>query len=307
VPAVTVIINPISGTGGRVEVARARAEQAAALVAARGLDAQVILTKSGGHARELAQTAVARRSTRVLAWGGDGTVNEVASALVFSDARLGIIPSGSGNGLARELRVPLDPSRAFAAALDGRECIIDGGEFDGRWFFNVAGVGIDAHVAHQFAALGHQRRGLRRYLEIAAREFFGYTSRSYTVTADGVTLQISALIVAIANSRQYGNGALIAPSASLDDGQLDVVVVGARSPLAALLQVPRLFTGRIARAPGVTTLKATEIRITAEEAMPYHLDGEPFSGSRAISARVRPGALRVAVPLDAPLDLLASR
>ena len=306
-PAVTVIINPISGTGGRSGVARAHADMAASLVAARGVDAQVVLTARVGHARELALSAVAAGCSRVLAWGGDGTVNEVASALVFSPARLGIIPSGSGNGLARELRIPLNPTQAFAAALDGRECVIDGAEFDGRWFFNVAGVGLDAHVAHLFAAAGHQRRGLRTYLEIAAREFFGYTSRSYTITADGVTHQISALLVAIANSRQYGNGALIAPSAALNDGQLDVVIVGARSPFAALLQLPRLFTGRIAHAPGMHMFRATEITITSDDPMPYHLDGEPFPGSRAISARARPGALRVSVPLDAPLDLLASR
>ncbi|NOT27288.1 MAG: diacylglycerol kinase family lipid kinase [Acidobacteria bacterium] len=306
-PAVTVIINPISGTNGRPGMARATSDLAASLVAARGLDAQVLLSERVGHARELARAAIANGSTRVLAWGGDGTVNEVASALVFSPARLGIIPSGSGNGLARELRIPLDPARAFAVALEGRECIIDGGEFDGRWFFNVAGVGIDAEVAHRFAAVGHQRRGLRRYLEIAAREFFSYRSRSYVITTDGEIHRVSALIVAIANSRQYGNGALIAPSAALDDGQLDVVIVGARSALAVLLQVPRLFTGRISRAPGVTTVKATEITITSDQPMPYHLDGEPFPGSRAITARARPGALRVAVPLDAPLDLLASR
>jgi diacylglycerol kinase (ATP) len=307
VPAVTVIINPISGTHGRPGRAEAASRLAASLVAARGLDARVLLSEYVGHARELARAAVVSGSTRVLAWGGDGTVNEVASALVFGHARLGIIPSGSGNGLARELRIPLDPARAFAVALDGRECVIDGGEFDGRWFFNVAGVGLDAQVAHLFAGAGHERRGLRRYFEIAAREFFTYTSQSYVITVDGTAHRVSALIVAIANGRQYGNGALIAPSAALDDGQLDIVVVGARSPLAALLQVPRLFTGRIARAPRVTTLKGAEITITSDQPMPYHLDGEPFSGSKAISARTRPGALRVAVPLDAPIDLLASR
>ena len=306
-PAVTVIINPISGTHGRPGRAEAASRLAASLVAARGLDARVLLSERVGHARELARAAVASGSTRVLAWGGDGTVNEVASALVFGQARLGIIPSGSGNGLARELRIPLDPTKAFAVALEGRECVIDGGELDGRWFFNVAGVGLDAQVAHLFSGVGRERRGLRRYLEIAAREFFTYTSQSYVVTVDGATHRVSALIVAIANGRQYGNGALIAPSAALDDGQLDIVVVGARSPFAALLQVPRLFTGRISRAPGVTTLKGTEITITSGQPMPYHLDGEPFPGSRAMSARARPGALRVAVPLDAPLNLLASR
>jgi YegS/Rv2252/BmrU family lipid kinase len=307
VPAVTIIINPNSGARGRRRAdPHAREKLAASLLAARKLDAQVVLSQRVGHARELAETAVEAGSTRVLAWGGDGTVNEVASALVFTTVSLGIIPSGSGNGLARELRIPLDPARAFAVAVEGRERVIDGGEFDGRWFFNVAGVGIDAQVAHGFAAAGHQR-GLREYLKIATREIFGYTARSYDITTDGTTHHVRALIVAIANGRQYGNGALIAPSAALDDGQLDMVIVGARSSLAAALQAPRLFTGHIARAPGVTVSRASEITITSDEPMPYHLDGEPFGGSTAIRARARPGALRVAVPLDAPLDPLASR
>ena len=304
---VAVIINPISGTGGRVEVARARAEQAAALIATGGLDAQVFLTERIGHARELAHAALTRGVTSVFAWGGDGTVNEVASALAFRDAVLGIIPSGSGNGLARELRIPLDPVRAFAAALSGRECRIDAGELDGRLFFNIAGIGLDARVAHCFAADGLARRGLMRYLEIGARELFTFKSSAYTIVTDGVAVRVNALLIAMANGRQYGNGALIAPAAALDDGRLDVVVVEGRSPLATLLQAPRLFSGQIANAPGVTSVKAMKIDVTSDRPVPYHVDGEPCVGGTSIAARSRPGALRVVVPADAPLDLLGSR
>lgn len=304
---VVVIINPISGAGGRVEIARARAEQAAALVAARGLDAQVFLTERPGHARDLAAAALTRGITSVFAWGGDGTVNEVASALAFTQATLGVIPSGSGNGLARELRIPLDPAHAFASALDGRECRIDAGELDRRLFFNVAGIGLDAHVAHCFAKNGLARRGLLRYLQIAATELFTYTSTSYTIAVDGVAVRTEALLIALANSRQYGNGALIAPSAALDDGRLEVVVVAGRSPLGIIVQAPRLFTGQIQKVPGVTTVKGIEIEITSERPVPYHVDGEPFIGAASIRARARPGALRVVVPSDAPVDLLRPR
>ena len=304
---VAVIINPISGITGGVGAVRSRAEQAAALIAARGLDAQVFVTERQGHARELTKAALARGVVSVLAWGGDGTVNEVASALAFRNATLGIIPSGSGNGLARELRIPLDPARAFAVALGGRECRIDAGELDGRLFFNIAGIGLDARVAHCFAADGLARRGLVRYLTIAARELFTFRSSSYAIVTDGATVRVNALLVAIANGRQYGNGALIAPAAALDDGRLDVVVVAGRSPFAAILQAPRLFTGQIARAPGVTSVKAVEIEITSDRPVPYHVDGEPFVGGVSIRARSRPSALRVVVPKDAPLDLLRSR
>ena len=288
-------------------MARARAEQAAALIAARGLDAQVFMTERVGHARELAQAALARGVATVFAWGGDGTVNEVASALAFREATLGIVPSGSGNGLACELRIPLDPARAFAAALDGRVCRIDAGECDRRLFFNIAGIGLDAHVAHRFAADGLARRGLRRYLTIAATALVTYAPRTYVVATDGTEVRVRALLIALANGRQYGNGARIAPAAALDDGQLDVVVVAGRSPLAVVAQVPRLFTGRIAGATGVTSVKSVEVEVTSDQPLAYHVDGEPFVGGTSIRARSRPGALRVLVPADAPPDLLRPR
>ena len=293
---IAVIINPISGTGGRLDVARERAERAAALIARRGLDVQVLVTERPGHARELAAGALDRGVTTVLAWGGDGTVNEVASVLAFRDATLAIIPSGSGNGLARELRIPLDPDRAFEVAFDGRERRIDAGELDGRLFFNIAGIGLDARVAHRFAADGLARRGPFRYIELAAQELFSYKPDYHTVVTDGASVRVEALIIAIANGRQYGNGAVIAPAARLDDGRLDVVIVAQRSPLAALAQAPSLFMGQIARVPGVTCVSATEIEVTSAHPVAYHVDGEPFVGGVSIAARPHPGALRVIVP-----------
>jgi len=304
--SIAVIINPISGTGGRMDVARERAERAAALIAGRGLDAQVFMTARAGHARELAAGALDRGVTTVLAWGGDGTVNEVASVLAFREATLGIIPSGSGNGLARELRIPLDPDRAFDVAFGGRECRIDAGELDHRLFFNIAGIGIDARVAHRFAADGLVRRGFFRYLEIAAQELFTFKAGYHTVVTDGASVRVEALLIAIANGRQYGNGALIAPAARLDDGRLDVVVVSSRSPLAAIAQAPRLFMGQIARVRGVTCVPAVDIEVTSAHPVVYHVDGEPFVGGDSIAARPHPGALRLMVPAGARLDVLSA-
>jgi diacylglycerol kinase (ATP) len=292
---VAVIINPISGTGGRIEVARARAEQAAACIARHGVDAEVFLTERAGHARELTAAALNRGIQTVFAWGGDGTVNEVASELAFRDASLGIVPSGSGNGLARELRIPLRPDDAFDLALGGVSRVIDAGELDGRLFFNIAGLGLDARVAHQFAAHGLVKRGFARYLKISARELFSYDPDEHTIVADGETVRTRALLVAIANARQYGNGALIAPAAKLDDGRLDLVIVAARPALVALAQAPMVFLGRIASVPGVTMRTAVDIEITSAQPVVYHVDGEPFVGSARIRARPRPAALRVRV------------
>jgi YegS/Rv2252/BmrU family lipid kinase len=293
---IAVIINPISGTGGRPGAARQRAERAAAMLTAHGAEGEIFVTERGGHARELAAAVVRRGIARVAVWGGDGTVNEVASALAFGPAALSIIPSGSGNGLARELGVPLDADRALAAALRGRLRVIDCGELDGRLFFNVAGLGLDARVAYEFAAHGLVRRGFARYLEVATRELFRYTALEQTIVADGVVIRTRALIVALANSRQYGNGALIAPDARLDDGKLDIVIVEHRALWQVLRQVPRLFNGRIGSAPGVSITPAVDIDIVSSGPAMYHVDGEPFVGGARLTARAHAGALRVIAP-----------
>jgi YegS/Rv2252/BmrU family lipid kinase len=290
---VVVIINPISGAGRRRDVARRRAEQAAALIEQRRLNAEVFVTERQGHARELAVAARRRGVTRFVAWGGDGTVNEVGSALAGSDAALSIVPSGSGNGLARELGIPSNPSAAFQVMFEGRSRLIDAGELDGHLFFNIAGLGIDAHIAHRFAANGLERRGFIRYLEIGAREVFSFAPLDYSLTADGVSRRVRPLLIAIANSRQYGNGALIAPDAQLDDGKLDVVVVDHRSPWRVLVHVPWLFAGAVARVPGVSMTRASSVAIEADASVVYHVDGEPCMGGASIKASVHPAALRV--------------
>lgn len=293
---IAVIINPISGTGRRPDEARRRAELAASLVERRGLEAEVFVTEHGGHARELAHTAVARGASMCIAWGGDGTINEVASSLAFSNVALAVVPSGSGNGLARELAIPLNPAAAFEVALGGRDQLIDAGEIEGRMFFNVAGLGFDAHVAHEFAVTGHARRGFARYISIAVRELIRFVPDQYTISANGTRLETRALFIAIANSRQYGNGATIAPGARIDDGALDVVVVGERSPWSAIAQMPMLFSGKVDRLPGVTIIPTADVEISAAHDMVYHVDGEPALAGRSVRARVHPGVLRVRVP-----------
>jgi YegS/Rv2252/BmrU family lipid kinase len=296
VASIAVVINPISGTGGRLEVARRRAELAAALLVGRGVEADIFLTERGGHARELTQAALERGVATVIAWGGDGTVNEVASVLAFERTALGIVPSGSGNGLARELRIPFDPAQALDIALRGDTRCIDAGELDGHLFFNIAGIGLDARVAHRFAVNGIRRRGFRLYLEIAAQELFAGVAGEHTIVTDGDARRVRTLLIALANARQYGNRALIAPDARLDDGRLDVVVVEDRPAVMAMLQAPRVFLGQIARIPGVTIRRAVNIEVASGEPVMYHVDGEPFVGGASVTARCRPGALNVKVP-----------
>jgi YegS/Rv2252/BmrU family lipid kinase len=296
---ITVIINPISGTGAGDSVER-RINLARALAARHDVEPHIVVSERPQHARELARDAVAAGITDVVAWGGDGTLNEVGSELVGRDAVLAVIPSGSGNGLARELGIPLQPDAAFEIALSGRERVIDAGEIDGHLFFNIAGIGLDARVAHEFAAHGLRRRGFRRYIEITLRELFRYAPDEHAITVNGSIVRSRMLMIAIANARQYGNGALIAPQALLDDGQLDVVVIDNRPVWRALMQIPRIFTGEIAKVPGVTMLRGDQVTVTSGRPVVFHVDGEPFVGSACITARVHPRALRVRVPGNNP-------
>lgn len=293
---VAVLINPISGSGHRVDVARARAEHAAALALRHRVEADVFLTERAGHGRELALAAQRQGVATVIAWGGDGTVNEVGSALAHTGTVVGIVPAGSGNGLARELGIPAEADRAFEVALGARDRVMDAGELDGHLFFNVAGIGLDARVAHRFAAGGLRRRGLSRYASLTLSELASGRADDYAIHSDGVTDRMRAMLVAIANTRQYGNGVLIAPGARIDDGRLEMVGVGERSMLNALWHVPRLFTGQVARVPGVVIRSAERIEVSADAPILYHVDGEPHQGSSSIAATVHRSALRVRVP-----------
>jgi YegS/Rv2252/BmrU family lipid kinase len=292
---VVVIVNPISGTGGRPEFAQQRVARAAAALKSHGADGRVVVTERSRHASLLAREAVADGASLVIAWGGDGTINEVASELAFRNVSFAVIPSGSGNGLARELKIPCDVERAFGVAFAGTERVIDAGEIEGRLFFNVAGIGLDAEVAHEFAATGLVRRGFYRYMQIATRRLLSFSAGEYRIVADGTASQVRALVIAIANGRQYGNGAIIAPASRIDDGRLEVVVVGERSALKALTQIPSLFAGRIALVPGVTITSVRDVTVESASRMVYHADGEPCEGGTSIRASIRPRALRVRV------------
>ena len=295
--SIAVIINPISGTGGRIDVARARAAHAAALLASHGSDpSNVFITERGGHAREIALSAVARGVSTVVAWGGDGTMNEVGTALAFTRVALALVPSGSGNGLARELGIPFEATAALDVACGGATRTIDAGEIGERLFFNVAGVGLDARVAHRFAVDGLEKRGFARYIGIAMRELAAYQPDLLTVMTPAASITKPWLLVAIANGRQYGNGAVIAPHARLDDGRLDVVTIGARSLVRASLELPFVFMGIVDRVAGVRIETTESVQITSPHPIVYHLDGEPIAGTLGISARVRPEALIVKVP-----------
>jgi len=262
--------------------------------AAARVDPNVQVTERVGHARELAAAAASAGARLVIAWGGDGTISEVASALIGSNAALGIVPAGSGNGLARELGIARRPAAAIKDAVRATPAPIDVGDVDGRYFVNTAGIGFDAHVASQFATAS--RRGFLGYANITARALTSYVPLEYRIAIDGGAAQIvRAVLVTIANSAQFGNGARIAPGARVDDGELDLVTFEERSRFRTVCALPRLFNGTAHQIAGCTTTRLHEVTISADAPLTFHVDGEPVSGGTTLRARVHPRALRVAV------------
>jgi diacylglycerol kinase (ATP) len=238
---------------------------------------------------------VQRGARLVVAWGGDGTINEVASALAFDEVPLGIVPSGSGNGLARELGVSRRPERALADALAASPRPLDVGEINDRLFVNIAGLGVDAYVASQFNAPGNHRRGLLTYASITARTLMTYAPRDYRITSVDSVHRARAVLVTIANSAQFGNGACIAPGALVDDGLLDLVVVEERSRLRTISQLPKLFNRGVERIPGYSRQRIRQANIESDQPMTFHVDGEAVSAGTRLRVRVHPAALRIAV------------
>lgn len=289
--SVAVIINPKSG-GSPPDAARRRAELASDIFTSAGVRGDVFVTERRGHGRELAAAAIRSGARLIIAWGGDGTVNEVASAVARTPASLAIVSSGSGNGLARELAVDPRPERAIRDALAAPPRLIDAGEIDGRMFFSIAGIGFDAHVAACFDAEQSGRRGFATYARITARELTRYCCG--TLVVSGVERR-RVLLVTIANSAQFGNGARIAPGARLDDGWLNLVVFEERSRLATIRALPRLFLGGLERVPEVSTARIQHATVESDRPIRFHVDGEPVEGPARLTARVLPSVLRVAV------------
>lgn len=232
----------------------------------------------------------------VCAVGGDGTVHEVGKRLAHTPHALGIIPTGSGNGLARHLHIPLDPREAVETARHGQIAKIDLARVNGEAFLGICGIGFDAVVAQRFAQAGS--RGLETYVREGMRTYISYAAERYRFELDDESFETEAFLVAVANSGQYGNDARIAPFASLQDGLLDVAIVTDGSLLRAPMLLYRLFTGSLEDSDAVLLKRAERIVIERERRGPAHIDGEPVILPRALEFGVDPLALRVCIPRD---------
>ena len=288
---VRAILNPRAGL-------RAMRAREALLGPHPAWDLELAETSGPGHARELARESAERGDDAVLAVGGDGTANEVAGSLIGTRTALGIVPMGSGNGLARALGIPLRPEPALRALESAVVRRMDTALINGRPFLNVAGAGFDAAVGVAFYE--HTRRGGRRgvfsYFRMGVRTIFTYRAESFRLAAGDQSFQGKALLVTFANGRQYGAEAVIAPGSRLDDGLLDVVVLEDAPLWELLVHAPRLFLGGIEGFRRYRRFPATRAVLTADKPMPYHRDGEVEEPVQRLEVELLPRALDVLVP-----------
>ena len=281
------IINPIAGGKNKKNFPQ---------LAGRYLDkekfaASYLFTEDVGHAYSLATEAISRNIDIIVSVGGDGTMNEVASAVEGTDKQIGIVPYGSGNGLARALDIPMDHRKAVRRLNLLNEGCIDSAVFNGKKFFNMAGIGFDANISARFAK--DNIRGFQGYVKTTLQEIAGYKPEHYRIEIDGKIIEIKAFMLNIANSSQFGNNAHISPGASVYDGLLDICIT---KPFPLYL-FPVMGYHMFSKTPhkSVDIIKGKQIRITRGQPGPIHLDGEPHEMGEEIKIEVKPLSLKILI------------
>lgn len=262
------------------------------LIQNQGHKTTLIETQYAGHAYEIAKEYSEKAYDVICAVGGDGTVNEVASALRSTTQVMGILPAGSGNGLARELGIPLDTEEAIETLLRGSTIQIDTCTANGDPFFCTCGMGFDGAVSTEFAK--SNMRGPLTYIKDSVHSFFSHSASSYQVSIDGEKQRAyQAFLVACANASQYGNNAFIAPGASLSDGLLDVTIIKDFPIIEATQVAFQLFSKGIGQNAYTELFRGKRVVITTKKPIPYHIDGEPKEPTTRLEINVLPLSLTV--------------
>ncbi len=281
------VINPVSGTSRKQDLPD---------LVLREMDdkwatPEVVFTEYAGQGRELAAKYASEGYDVVVACGGDGTMNEVASALIGTDTAFGLIPYGSGNGLARHLGISMTPAKALRQLNAGSVQMMDYGMVEGEPFFCTCGTGFDAHISHAFA--NAQERGFFTYLRVVVREYFKYRSYKYKIQIGDSTFSRRAFLVTFANASQYGNMAYIAPHASTKDGLMDVCILDT----FPLYSIPRLawqlFMKKIDQSRHVTIVQTRSATLVRPYEGEFHIDGEPVNMGAEIHVEIIPQRLKI--------------
>ena len=254
---------------------------------------EIAITQYAGHASEIATKAKDDGVDVVVAVGGDGTVNEVARAIVHSNTALGIIPCGSGNGLARHLLLPLNVRKAIDVINRNEVRQLDYGIINDYPFFCTCGMGFDAFVSMKFAEAG--KRGPITYVENVLREGLKYKPETYTIEDDNGTLQYKAFLISCANASQYGNNAYIAPQASMSDGLMDVIIMEQFDVFEAPQISIEMFSKTLDKNSKIKTFRTRHLHIHRDKPGVIHYDGDPVMTGADIDIELKPKGINIIV------------
>lgn len=291
------IVNPISGTQSKELILNLLDEK----IDKERYSWDVVYTERAGHAIEIAAQAAESKADAVIAIGGDGTINEIGRSLVHTETALGIIPCGSGNGLARHLHIPMEPKKALEIINDGVTDIIDYGKINGTDFFCTCGVGFDAFVSLKFANAG--KRGLLTYLEKTLQESLTYQPETYELETEDGSYKYKAFLIACGNASQYGNNAYITPQATITDGLMDVTILEPFTVLDVPSLAFQLFNKTIDQNSRIKTFRCKKLRIHRSKPGVVHFDGDPMQAEENVDIELIQRGLRVIVPrIDAEKD-----
>jgi YegS/Rv2252/BmrU family lipid kinase len=283
------IINPLSGTNNKNTLPDLIIKE----LNTSFYEPEIVFTTHRGHGRELSKEFVVSGYEKVVAVGGDGTVNEIARGLIDTNTALGIIPAGSGNGLARHLSIPMNTKQAIHLLNNSEPIKMDYGLVNGQPFFCTCGTGFDAYVSTEFAK--SQNRGVMTYIEKMITGYFNYKSQNYHLVGEGIDLKDKAFVITFANASQWGNNAYIAPQASVQDGMMDISIMS-NFPIIAIPSIAlQLFAKTIDKDLFMTTLRTSEITLYRDEVGPFHYDGEPYEEGREVKIKMVPDGLNVLV------------
>jgi len=286
------IVNPISGIKNRYR------DQFKNIVknslSAEKFETKIKYTKEAEHATKLAQKAVEEHYDIVVAVGGDGTINEIARVLMNTQTTLGIVPAGSGNGLARYMNLPLDPMKALRIIDQQKIKKIDAFMVNDHFAISIAGVGFDAEVAVEYAK--NKGRGFKTYVNAALKQYFGYKPKEYIMYLDDKKIETKAFFISFANSDQFGYGAAVAPGAKISDGKLDVVVVKKLPVWSAPLTAVKLLNGNFHKSRFVENYRAKRIKLIRSNPGPVNIDGEAIEEKEVLNIKTYKKAINLIVP-----------
>ena len=294
---ITFIINPISGTESKEAIPQLIGQR----IDPELFDTEICMTEYRGHAAEIAKERANGGTDVVVAVGGDGTVNEVARSLVHTRTALGIVPCGSGNGLARHLCIPMDVGQALQIINHCRIEQFDYGVINDLPFFCTCGMGFDAFISLKFAEAG--KRGTITYIENVLKEGLKYRPETYEIIDPQGTTRYRAFLIACANASQYGNNAYIAPGATMKDGQMDVIIMEPFDALEAPQIAADLFMKTLGNNSKIKTFRTESIRIHRSQPGAIHYDGDPIMTGTDIDVHMEHLGLRIIANPNATEDI----